>query len=345
MRQVLTNLLTNAHLYTPEGGRLEVRLRNGAEGIALSVSDTGRGMSPEELEHVFDRFSRGSASHSATPGTGLGLAIVRSLVELHRGASTSTPPPARARPSRSPCRARPVPGVSDAAREALRGRRVLVLDDEPDIAALIAQRLEPYGVRAEVVHRGDEALDRLRTEHFDAVTVDILMPGMSGFEVLRVLRADPRPARACRSVVVSVFSGREALSGEWVVSKPIDAEELADALGAAVLAGRVRVLVVQPRRGPRAALLDARRARDRARVGQQPRRGGGPLRRQPLRGRDRRRGPAGRRGDDRRRWSCAAGGCAARWSCSTPATAARASRCSTPSRSRSPTRARRSWGC
>src|SRR3954470_21611887 len=69
------------------------------------------------------------------------------------------------------------------------------------------------------------------------------MPGMSGFEVLRALRTDEQ-LRALPVVVVSVFSGREALSGEWVVAKPIDSEELADALGAAVLAGRVRVLAV-----------------------------------------------------------------------------------------------------
>ena len=75
------------------------------------------------------------------------------------------------------------------------------------------------------------------------MTLDVLMPGMSGFEVLRELRADPRLADL-PVVVVSVFSGREALSGEWVVTKPIDAEELADALGAAVMAGRVRVLAV-----------------------------------------------------------------------------------------------------
>ncbi len=69
------------------------------------------------------------------------------------------------------------------------------------------------------------------------------MPGMSGLEFLRLLRADPDLAHL-PVVVVSVFSGREALSGEWVVGKPIDAEELADTLGAAVLAGRVRVLAV-----------------------------------------------------------------------------------------------------
>ena len=72
---------------------------------------------------------------------------------------------------------------------------------------------------------GAEALERLREGRFDAITLDILMPGMSGFEVLRTLRADPH-LRGIPVVVVSVFSGREALAGEWVVPKPIDADEL-----------------------------------------------------------------------------------------------------------------------
>src|SRR5205085_3136722 len=111
----------------------------------------------------------------------------------------------------------------------------------------------PHGVEAVIEQDGAVALERLRTERFDALTLDILMPGMSGFEVLRALRTDDR-LRGLPVVVVSVFSGREALSGEWVVAKPIDADELTDALGAAVLAGRVRVLavgrdVVRPRPG------------------------------------------------------------------------------------------------
>jgi CheY-like chemotaxis protein len=134
-------------------------------------------------------------------------------------------------------------GLQPAPREALRGRRVLVIDDEPAIARLIATRLAPFEVDATVAHSGQEALALLRGERFDAVTLDILMPGMSGFEVLRQLRADPE-LRALPVVVVSVFSGNEALAGEWVVAKPIDADELVDALGAALLAGRVRLLVV-----------------------------------------------------------------------------------------------------
>jgi CheY-like chemotaxis protein len=90
---------------------------------------------------------------------------------------------------------------------------------------------------------GKEALAALRSGSFDAVTLDILMPGMDGFEVLRTVRADPE-LRGTPIVFVSVFSSRRELTGEWVVSKPIDADELRRVLGAAVAAGRSRVLVV-----------------------------------------------------------------------------------------------------
>ena len=120
---------------------------------------------------------------------------------------------------------------------------ILVVDDEPDIAELSAVNLEPYEVETTIAHSGAEALEHLRRERFDAMTLDILMPGMSGFEVLDEMRADPE-LRRTSVVFVSVYSGREALAGEWTVAKPIDAEQLSDALGSAVLAGRTRVLVV-----------------------------------------------------------------------------------------------------
>jgi len=136
-------------------------------------------------------------------------------------------------------------GTSDVARavSAMRGRRVLVVDDERNIADLIAGQLAALEVKTEVVTSGAAALTRLRAEHFDAVTLDVLMPGMDGFDVLREIRAD-LSLRATPIVFVSVFSGRRELAGEFVVAKPIDADELREVLGAAVLAGRSRVLVV-----------------------------------------------------------------------------------------------------
>jgi signal transduction histidine kinase/HAMP domain-containing protein/ActR/RegA family two-component response regulator len=246
IRQILTNLVTNAHLYTESGGTLSVSLRSSGHHIVMEVADDGRGMNDEEIEHAFDRFyrGRGEGTHANQPGTGLGLAIVRALVELHGGSVTVTSAPGEGtrftvRIPRAPDAAEGLP----APRHALRGRRVLVVDDEPEIAGLIAQRLAPYEVETVMVNSGEEALEHLRTGRFDAITLDILMPGISGFEVLRTLRADPM-LRGIPVVVVSVFSGREALAGEWVVPKPIDADELVDALGQAILAGRVSVLVV-----------------------------------------------------------------------------------------------------
>jgi len=242
LRQMLTNLVTNAHLYTDEGGHLRLSAEQLGGSVRIEISDTGRGMAPAELEHVFERFSRGSGS-TGTPGTGLGLSIVKSLVDLHGGTIDVASTPGEGTTFAVTLPAAPGPGVVTRPSDALRGRRVLVMDDEPETARLIAERLEPFGVTCEIVHDGATALERLRAEDFDAMTLDVLMPGVSGFEVLRELRADPRLADL-PVVVVSVFSGREALSGEWVVSKPIDAEELADALGSAVMAGRVRVLAV-----------------------------------------------------------------------------------------------------
>lgn len=241
LRQILTNLLTNAHQYGGQGGRIALRAAVDGDAVAIAIADTGPGMSADDAEHVFDRFYRG-ASAGASGGTGLGLSIARSLAELQGGsiAVDSRLGEGTTFTVRLPC----APRAGDAPRAALAGRRVLVVEDDDETAAAIASQLGQLGVEAVHARAGDEAVALLRTEDFDAMTLDILMPGMTGFEVLRTVRGDER-LRALPVVVVSAFAaGREALSGEWIVDKPIDAGELADALGSAVLAGRVRVLVV-----------------------------------------------------------------------------------------------------
>ncbi|MDP8968150.1 MAG: response regulator, partial [Actinomycetota bacterium] len=129
--------------------------------------------------------------------------------------------------------------------DGLSARRVLIVDDEPALATLIAQQLQPLGVQTVRVHSGAEALARLRAERFDAMTLDILMPGMNGFGVLDALRADPR-LRDLPVIFVSVSSRAPQLEGEWIVTKPIDRRRLTDVLAAAIEAKRSRVLVVAP---------------------------------------------------------------------------------------------------
>jgi CheY-like chemotaxis protein len=241
LRQIVANLLTNAHQSTPESGRLEMGAEADGDWILIWVRDSGVGMTTEQMERAFDRFYRVSSS-----GTGLGLSIVKSLVELHRGQIEVDSQPGRGATFRLRLPAAvPGPGRTQTL-QALRGRRVLVVDNEPEVTALIADQLAPADVDVQVAMSGEEALAALRSEAFDAVTLDILMPGMDGFEVLRTVRADPE-LRAIPIVFVSVFSSHRELAGEWVVSKPIDADELRRVLGAAVAAGRSRVLVVARR--------------------------------------------------------------------------------------------------
>ncbi len=242
VRQIVANLLTNAHLYTPEGGRIHVGVEPDRAWVQIVVEDSGIGMTREQTEHVFERFYR-ARSGQTMPGTGLGLSIVKSLVDLHQGEIELESEPGRGTlfcvrlPAATP---QPSP---DGALEAIRGRRVLVVDDERQIAELIAGQLAPFDTAIQIATSGREALAALRSDRFDAITLDILMPDMDGFEVLRAIRSDPE-LRATPIVFVSVFSGRSELAGEWTVSKPIDADELRQVLGAAIVSGRSRVLVV-----------------------------------------------------------------------------------------------------
>jgi CheY-like chemotaxis protein/two-component sensor histidine kinase len=243
VRQIIANLLTNAHLYTPEGGSIRLDVEADRAWVQIVVEDSGIGMSPEQIDHVFERFYRARVGARSAVGTGLGLSIVKSLVDLHGGEIEVESEPGRGTTFRVGLPVALPQPESPTALEAIRNRRVLVVDDEQNIAELIAGQLKPLEIHADIATSGREALDKLRKERYDAVTLDILMPDMDGFEVLRMIRADPQ-LRTLPIVFVSVFSSRKELAGEWVVPKPIDADELRRVLAAAVVAGRSRVLVV-----------------------------------------------------------------------------------------------------
>jgi signal transduction histidine kinase len=243
VRQIVANLLTNAHMYTQEGGRIHVGVEPDRAWIQITVQDSGIGMTEEDSSRVFERFFRGRNGSAATPGTGLGLSIVKSLVDLHHGRVEVESQPGRGTTFRVLLPAAISSAEKGRTLEAIRGRHVLVVDDEREVAELIVGQLAPLEVTATVATSGEQALRMLRESHYDAVTLDILMPGLDGFEVLHAIRHDPE-LRGIPIVFISVFSGSHALAGEWVVAKPIDADELRDVLGAAVRAGRPPVLVV-----------------------------------------------------------------------------------------------------
>ena len=243
VRQIVTNLLTNANLYTAEGGRVTVSVGASGESVLLAVSDQGRGMSADQVSRAFDRFFRADGSRGT--GTGLGLSIVQSLVELHDGSIDIQSEMGRGTTVtvRLP-RARTAADLVEP-REALQGRRVLVVEDDEETAQLIVAQLEALEVVAHSTADGTQALTMLRRERYDAVTLDILLGdgSVDGFAVLAEIRSDPELADL-PVIIVSGLAGQEALAAEWSVSKPIDADELTDAIGSAILAGRARVLVV-----------------------------------------------------------------------------------------------------
>jgi CheY-like chemotaxis protein len=205
--QVLANLLNNAAKYTPEGGKLVVWLGGAGDQVALSVSDTGIGISPELLPKVFDLFSQAERTPDrAQGGLGLGLALVRSLVELHGGTVAASSEGRGAGSEftvRLPRLPRPGPQAVPAGAPSAGGARpgggplrVLLVDDNVDAAQTLAMLLESAGHRVTTTHDPTDALLRSRAQRFDAFLLDIGLPGMDGLELARRLRADEHGAHA-----------------------------------------------------------------------------------------------------------------------------------------------------
>ena len=261
-----------AHQRAPvhAGGRADPRRRRGRPRVG---PDRRRGLGgrddaprrPRTCSSASTAARRRSA-HAARPGRGSGCRSSSRSSTYTTARSKSTRSRAAGPRSGCCCRRRCRGPESARALEAIRGRRVLVVDDEREIAELIAGQLAPLEVDATIATSGEEALALRSLDHFDAITLDILMPGHGR---VRGAARDPRRPRAARDpdrVRVGVLRSPGA-RGEWVVSKPIDADELRDVLGAAVSAGRSRVLVVGREELQPHARAGARRARDRARVG------------------------------------------------------------------------------
>ncbi len=208
LQQVFWNLLTNAIKFTPKGGRVQVQLRRINSHVEVSVSDSGQGIAPEFLAHVFERFRQAdSSSRRAYGGLGLGLAIVRQLVELHGGTVRADSPGeglgatftvelplSLLRSQPHPDRAHPTTSSSipfAPSPEVLHGVRVLVVDDEPDSLETIRTVLEMSGADVRSASSAPAALATLETWLPDVLVSDIGMPGEDGYSLIRRLRLLP----------------------------------------------------------------------------------------------------------------------------------------------------------
>jgi PAS domain S-box-containing protein len=200
--QVISNLLNNAAKFTPERGRIELSAAADPAGISIEVSDNGVGLSAHSLAGIFTMFSQVEERRDeAEGGLGIGLAIVKGLVEMHGGrveARSAGP----GRGSTFAVRLPSSPAVEAASTQAVtaahRGtpRRILIVDDNPDIAASLALFLELEGHSVTVTDSGTEAVVLAQQIRPEIALLDVGMPGMDGYELARRLRAsalDPRP--------------------------------------------------------------------------------------------------------------------------------------------------------
>ena len=203
LQQVAWNLLSNAVKFTPSGGRVEVWLGRRENHVELRVHDTGQGISPEFLPHVFKRFRQEESTPARSQtGLGLGLSIVRNLAELH-GGTVSVASPGEGEGTTFTV-ALPVPALllatppdgqpaaiepGDGHRRPLAGLRLLVVEDEPTGREMLVALLEQYGAEVVATASADEALTALERAVPDVLLSDIGMPGESGYDLLRRVRA------------------------------------------------------------------------------------------------------------------------------------------------------------
>jgi signal transduction histidine kinase/DNA-binding response OmpR family regulator len=257
LRQSLLNLLSNAAKFT-EGGRITLAARRMTDGdgerLQFVVSDTGIGMSPEQLGRLFQAFSQARSSTSREyGGTGLGLAITRHFCRLLGGDVTVESTPAQGSTFRVT-----LPAVCPAARPEIaassaRPRRagalgtVLIIDDEKPAHELLERELAGAGY--DILHAagGREGLKLAKQARPDVITLDIIMPDLDGWSVLKALKADPELCDI-PVVLVTIMRDRDlgfALGAADYITKPLEREVLMRVVGRHVRGdGRAQVLVV-----------------------------------------------------------------------------------------------------
>ncbi|XXT71783.1 ATP-binding protein [Sorangium sp. So ce693] len=238
LQQVVSNLVSNAIKFTPKGGCVDVTLTREGARVVLDVHDTGQGIEPEFLPHIFDRFRQADASVARHHGgLGLGLAIVKHVVERHGGTirAESTGPGAGARfivelPA-DLARRRTYDAASVTRWEPmdLTGTRVLVVEDDVDSRDLVQRVLAEHGADVHVTASGSESLEWLVDHPIDVLVSDISMPGMDGYELMRQVRGGRAPlAAAAPAIAMTAFARSEdrasALGAGFQehLAKPID---------------------------------------------------------------------------------------------------------------------------
>src|SRR6516164_2067335 len=239
-RQIVLNLLSNAVKFTPDGGRVDVRSFIRGQDLVVEVADTGPGVAAEDRQRIFDAFQQGSRHPGQTEGTGLGLTLSKRILELHGGRIWVESEAGKgstfgfALPAGSGAAALtsvPQVGQVSSLTEELGpgpGPTVVVVEDDRRSFDLLRVYLEAAGARVVSARDGEEGLDTVRRLSPPGVILDILLPGVDGWEVLAQLKADPGTAQI-PVIVVSMLDERGrgfALGASEYLVKPVGKEEL-----------------------------------------------------------------------------------------------------------------------
>jgi PAS domain S-box-containing protein len=252
LQQIFWNLLTNAVKFTRRGGRVQVLLERVNSHLEVSVIDTGEGINPAFLPHVFDRFRQADGTTTRRHGgLGLGLAIVKQLVELHGGSIrakspgeghgatfTVSLPVTVVHPELEPIPARRHPSaagdtVAPNGCADIKGMKILVVDDEPDSRALVKRLLEDCNAIVISAASAAEAVEILQAQRPDVLVSDIGMPLVDGYELIRRVRqlrkeqGGETPAVALTAYARAEDRVKAVMSGfQHHVAKPVDPAEL-----------------------------------------------------------------------------------------------------------------------
>lgn len=252
VNKVMNNLLSNAFKYTPTGGTVHVKVHTEGKRLLVDVSDTGRGIPPESIPHIFEPFYQGE-NDGAKIGTGVGLALVKQIIDSVHGTITvestmghgtvfhisvaiqQTHMPSGALKPKRPDMPLPMlptdgelPTSADLSDDD--ARRVLVIDDSADVAAFIGSQLsDKYGII--YAHDGQDGLDKAEQLVPDVIVTDLMMPGIDGLEVCRRIRANEVTSHIPIIVVTAKITENDRVKGleagaDAYLSKPFNRDEL-----------------------------------------------------------------------------------------------------------------------
>lgn len=245
--QILTNLISNAHKYTPSGGTIAITIQPVNDHVRVDVQDNGIGISPEDQPHLFSRFFRAkNRVTQQSPGTGLGLAITRSLVEMQGGEIFVTSTPNQGSTFSFTLPIEPQIQIQKETRVIAAERSILIIDEDVDLTNMMRLYLERAGYRVSVAHHGKTAIEMARTQKPDLITLELLLSDLNGFQVIEALKEYPE-TKTIPVMIVSVLADREEgklLGAVDYLGKPFTEPLLLQHVRRVLTAGCIKTILI-----------------------------------------------------------------------------------------------------